>query len=256
MTLLAALSLASGMGCGSSGSSNPAAPVGKYPLEGTATISDVEEVGDHAGTTVMVLRSDTLVASTSTDADGSFSLPSLSDGAYVMKVKRDFYSTVWRLLEVSGGLLVEPIGAIELGRTFHVLARTDSLRYTHELDSVHVWMTLKNENGEPLDLYNSFVIPYDFVVYDPAEGHREIWRWSNHRPQINDDRYDFIRSIDPADSIAVRPIGDIAAWGKADETGRPMPVGDYEIEATIQLIDDRGQFRTFVAPRRIVKLVP
>jgi len=244
-------------GCGSE-EGGVRQPVGKYPLEGVVLLPDVDEVDaleDHAGTTVLVLSADTVAASARTGADGSFTLPRLADGDYKLKAKRAFYSTRETEVRVRGGLATAPIGTIELSRTFFVELRTDSGRYTHESDSVHVWLVLRNEDSEDLDVYNQFVVPYDFVVYDKSDA-REIWRWSNHRPQINDERYDFERTVGAADSSIVEPIGSVAAWGKSDETGRPMPEGDYEIEGSIELQDQNGRIRRFVTERKTVQLRP
>ena len=242
-------------GCGSDSPSGPKEPVGTHPLTGTATIDDADDVGDHAGTKLTVLASGSAVATTKTGADGSFTLPDLANGDYTLKASRDFYSTLTKNIQVRDSLLVDPIGSLELELTFFIVLRTDSLEYTHESDSVFVWMVLKNENTEDLDLFNLFVIPYDFVVIDHVELEEEIWLWSLHKPDTNDVRYDFEAFIPAMDSLFIYPPGDVRAWGKSNQEGTEMEPGYYDIEARIELRDDRGVIRPFKSKRHVVRLV-
>lgn len=242
------------IGCGSDSSTGPQGPVGQYPLTGTATIDDVDDVGSHAGIKLTVLNAGSPVASTKTGADGSFTLPPLGNGDYKLKASMDFYSTLTTDIQVRDSLLVDQIGPLSLERTFFLYVRTDSLNYTFKSDSVYVWMVLKNENTEPLDLFNAFPIPFDFVVIENIEVEEEIWFWSTYRPPVNSEKEDFEATIPAADSLVIMPPGDVRAWGKSKQDGTEADVGEYAIEGRIELRDGPSTIRQFKSKRHVVKL--
>jgi hypothetical protein len=252
--VIAALTLNGG--CGSDSSTGPGDPVGKYSLNGTATIDDVDDVGSHAGIKLTVLNSGTPVGSAKTSADGSFVLPPLGNGDYMVKASMNFYSTITKDIQVRDSLLVDPLGSFPLERTFFVHVRTDSLNYTFKSDSVYVWMVLRNENTEALDLFNAFPIPYDFVIIDSVEGEEEIWLWSIFRPPVNTEKEDFEVTIPAIDSVLIYPPGDVRAWGKSKQDGAEADVGYYDLEGRIELRDSRGIIREFISKRHVIRLVP
>jgi hypothetical protein len=251
--VIAALALYGG--CGSDGSTGPEEPEGKYSLNGTATIDDVDDVGSHAGIKLTVLDEGSVVASTKTSADGSFVLPPLGNGDYTLKARMDFYSTITKGIQVRDSLLVDPLGTLALEKTFFVHMRTDSLVYTNKSDSVYMWIVLKNQNTEDLDVYNPFAIPYDIVVIDTVEGEEEIWLWSAYRPYVSPrDKYE--ASVPAQDSLVIYPPGDVQAWGKSHQDGTEADVGYYDMEARIELREDAGTIRQFKSKRHVVRLVP
>jgi hypothetical protein len=245
-------------GCGSDGSTGPGEPVGKYTLNGTATVDDHDDVGSHAGIKLTVLNGEASVGSTRTNSDGSFVLPPLGNGDYTVKASKDFYSTLSKDIQVRDSLLVDPLGSFALERTFFLHVRTDSLNYTFKSDSVFVWMVLENRNIEALDLSNPLdPYPYDFVVIDTVEEEEEIWLWSAYRPPIPlPPRNKYEASIPAMDSLLIYPPGDVRAWGKADKTGSRVDIGYYDIEGRIRLRDDLGSLREFKSKRHVVRLVP
>jgi hypothetical protein len=244
LLLAAASAVALWAGCGSDGSTGPR---GKYPLTGTATLDDQT---DYSGVRVRVVETGATVA---TAADGSFTLASLADGDYTLKASKDFYSTLTRNLQVRNGLLVDPIGELDLARTFFIYMESDSLHYTFRSDSVYVWMVLQNDDVEPLNLYDSFVIPYDFFIYDPSEKDKIVWQWSLIRPPRNDDKYDFHRSIPAADTIRINPN---VAWDKKTMSGSLVTVGSYDVEGQINLTDSRGKMWNYVTAKHRIEIEP
>lgn len=244
-------------GCGSDGPSGPNEPVGKYPPAGTATVDDGQDVGTNAGIKLTVLQTGSPVASAITGADGSFALPALANGDYALKASLKFYSTVTRDIQVRDSLLVSPIGTIELERTFFVFLRTDSLNYTFKSDSVYTWIVLKNENAEGLDLFNPLAYPYDIVVFESVEAEEEIWLWSPYRPPVPlPPRNKYEAYISAMDSLVIIPAGPVRAWGKSYQEGTKVPPDYYEMEARIELLDDRNVVRPFKSERHVVRLVP
>lgn len=148
---------------------------------------------------------------------------------------------------------MEPIGDLVLNRSFFVYVRSDSLKYTHLSDSVGIWVVLKNDDVEPLDLFSSFFKPYDFVVYDVVEGDEIIWQWSHIRPPVNDEKFDFEETIAAKDSLKVYPH---RQWDKKNANGTPVGTGDFEIQGWIDLQDGQKRFWRFETDRRLIKLVP
>lgn len=233
-------------GCGSDSSG----PTGKYPLEGTATLEDQT---NNSGIRITVSNSEGSVASVSTAEDGSFTLPSLGDGDYTLKAKRRFFSTLIAPLQVRNGLLVDPLDNIEMPLTFSVAIESDSLRYTHESDSVFIWMVLKNEDVEELNLDDEFARPYDFTIYDPAEGEEIVWQWSDNRPWINEEKERFEMTLAAMASDTLRPH---KAWDKTNRLSYPVSTGDYELEGEIIFVEAQGRIWEFVTPRRVILLAP
>ncbi len=244
MAAAAAVSLG---GCGSDSSTGPEEPVGKYPLTGTAVFADKQ---DHSGIKVKVQG---VTPTITTGPDGSFTLPPLGNGDYTLEAGAKFYSTLTTNLQVRDSLLVDPIGQLELTRTFFIEINSDSLRYTHESDSVVIWITLRNEDVRDLELFNPFARPYDFAVYDPAEQDEEVWRWSDNRPQVNEDKVDFEATIAVGDSLRLEPH---KHWDKTDQFGTLVPVGTYEVEGEIFFFDSLGRKLEFDSGRREIKIAP
>lgn len=242
----AAVGVASFGGCGSDNSG----PTGEYPLAGTATL---EDQANNSGIRITVSNSEGSVASVSTAEDGSFSLPSLGDGDYTLKAKRRFFSTLTTGLQVRNGLLVDPLDGLEMALTFSVVIESDSLRYTHESDSVFIWMVLKNEDVEELNLDDEFARPYDFTIYDPAEGEEIVWQWSDNRPWINEEKERFELTLAAMASDTLRPH---KAWDKTNRLSNPVSTGDYELEGEIRFVESQGRIWEFVTPRRVIELAP
>jgi hypothetical protein len=231
-------------GCGSDG---PTGPRGKYALTGTATLDDQT---DYSGIRLRIVETGATVTTT---ADGSFALSSLEDGDYTLKASKDFYSTLTRNLQIRNGLLVDPIGELHLTRTFFLYMESDSLHYTFKSDSVFVWMVVQNDDVEPLNLFDGFVFPYDFIIYDPSEADKIVWQWSPLRPHRNDDKYDFHRTVPAADTIRINPT---VAWDKKTMLGRLVPVGSYDVEGQLDLVDSRGKMWHYVTAKHRVEIEP
>jgi hypothetical protein len=220
---------------------------GTHQLAGRALLADKD---DHSGIKIKIVENSSVVT---TQADGSFTLPDLADGNYTLKASREFYSTLTARIQVKGGLLMDPIGELILNRTLFIYIRSDSLQYTHKSDSVGIWMVIKNNNVEKLDLFSNFFRPHDFVIYNPTEGDEEIWRWSMIRPPINDEKFDFEDTIAAKDSLLLYPH---IMWDKKESNGTPAGTGPFEIEGTIDLQDVRSQLWRFTSKKHVIKLVP
>jgi hypothetical protein len=244
--LLILTAIAAAAFAGGCGDSDGDGEKGTYELAGTAVLSDRL---DHSRIRIRIIENSSVVT---TDADGSFTLPELSDGDWTLKASRNFYSTLTVRLRVRGGLLMEPIGELVLNPSFFVHVRTDSLRYTHLSDSVGVWLVLKNDDVERLDLFSGFHKPYDFVVYDPVEGDKLIWEWSKVRPPVNDTKFDFERTIAAEDSLLIFPN---RQWDKKESNGTPVGTGDFKIQSWIDLRDGQEPIR-FESDRLLIKLIP
>jgi hypothetical protein len=242
MIAIAVVAFAGGCG-GSDGNGEK----GTYQLAGTAVLADG---GDHSGIKIRVVENSSVV---NTQANGSFTLPDLADGDWTLKASREFYSTLTLRLRVRGGLLMEPIGELTLNRTLFMYVRSDSLKYTHKSDSVDIWIVLKNEDVEQLDLFSSFFRPYDFVITNPVEGDEIIWQWSQIRPPINDEKFDFEETIAAKDSLKLSPH---RWWNKKESNGTPAGTGTFEIQGTIDLQDIRRQWWQFKSEKHVIKLVP
>ena len=244
--LLVLTAIAAAAVAGGCGDSNGDGEKGTYELAGTAVFSDKQ---DHSGIKIRIIENSSVVT---TAADGSFTLPELSDGDWTLKAGRDFYSTLTARLRVRGGLLMEPIGELVLNPSFFLYIRTDSLRYTHLSDSVGIWLVLKNDDVEQLDLFSGFHKPYNFLVYDPIEGDEEIWNWHHVRPPVNDEKFDFERTIGAKDSLLIFPN---RKWDKEKNNGTPVGTGDFEIQSWIDLRDGQEPIR-FETDRLLIKLIP